>query len=69
MLKAKVIYNEKEDAFEIWINTGDGWGFSKSYKCQPRANQKDGEENTLIHFSLITTLREMQEYGYKIFYL
>ena len=63
MKKAKVIYNQKNDAYEIWINTGDGWGFSKSYKCRVR---QGGEEPEFIHFSIITSLAEMEQWGYKI---
>lgn len=63
MKEAKIIYNHTDDAYEIWINTGDGWGFCKSYKCRVR---QGGDEPEFIHYSFVSSLAEMEAFGYKI---
>lgn len=64
MLKAKVVYNENEDSYEIWVNTGDGWGFANGYKCVARKGGND--ETNFVSFQILAKLREMQAWGYKI---
>ena len=61
--KAKIIYNSTDDAYEIWIDTGEGWGFCRSYKCRVR---QGGDEPEFIHFSIISSLAEMERFGYEI---
>ena len=66
-LRAKVVYNEKEDSFEIYINTGDGWGFCTGYRCFTIAKDPNGEPN-FISFTVLKKLAELQAYGYEIDY-
>lgn len=63
MKKAKIIYNELDDAYEIWIDTGDGWGFCNSFKCRVR---EGGDSPEFIHFSFVSSLAELERFGYKI---
>lgn len=64
MKKAKVIYNEKEDAFEIHINTGDGWGLCTAYRCFTIAKNPNGEPN-FISFTVLKKLAELEQLGYQ----
>ena len=65
MKKAKVIYNEKEDAFEIHINTGDGYGLCTSYRCFTIAKDPNGDPN-FISFTVLKKLAELELFGYEI---
>lgn len=67
MKKAKVFYNEKEDAFEIHTNPGDGWGLCTSYRCFAIAKNPTGEPN-FISFTVLKKLAELQYLGYQIDY-
>lgn len=61
--KAKIVYNEEKDSFEIHINTGDGWGFSVGYPCVARENCT---EKNFIHWGILRKLDELVEFGYSI---
>lgn len=63
-MMAKVIYNKEEDSFELWINTGDGWGFSRSTKC--RIVEGDTEAN-FIHYSFMKEILNCINLGYEVF--
>lgn len=62
--KARIVYNSKDDSFEIHINTGDGWGFCTGYSCWAREGG-DGEKN-FISWTILDKLRELQDFGYEI---
>ena len=63
--KARFHYNEKEDMFELQINTGDGWGFCTGYRCFAIAERPDGEKN-FISWTVLEKLKELQNLGYEI---
>jgi hypothetical protein len=63
--KARFHYNEKEDMFELQINTGDGWGFCTGYRCFAPAQDPDGEKN-FISWTVLEKLNELQNLGYEI---
>ena len=63
--KAKIVYNQEEDSFEIHINTGDGWGFCTGYRCFAIAKDPDGEKN-FISWTVLRKLDELQKLGYEI---
>lgn len=63
--KARIHYNEKEDAFEIQINTGDGWGLETSYRCRKDAQYPEGDAN-FISWKILDKLEQLQYLGYEI---
>lgn len=65
MKEARIIYNEKEDAFEIQINTGDGWGLETSYRCRKDAQYPDGPAD-FINWRIIEKLSKLKYLGYNI---
>lgn len=68
MKEARVIYNEKEDAFEIQINTGDGWGLETSYRFRKDADYPEADAD-FISWRIIDKLGKLQYLGYKIKFL
>lgn len=65
MRKAKVIYNDVEDQFEIQINTGDGWGLESAYPCHTSTKNPMGDAN-FIHFTVLKSLAMLENFGYTI---
>ena len=65
MKKARVIYRESTDQFEIQINTGDGWGLDTAYNCTASARNPMGNAD-FIHFGILKKLAELQYLGYEI---
>lgn len=63
--KAKVIYNQNEDRFEVHINTGDGWGLETAYQCLDSSKGKGTTE--FIHWSVLAKLAQLQHLGYDIY--
>lgn len=61
--KAKIVYNETTDAFEVQINTGDGWGVETIYKCVAR---EPGGGTNFISWRILRKLDQLQELGYQI---
>lgn len=61
--KARIIYNSKEDMFEVQINTGDGWGLEKGYRCVAR---EGGDGTTdFISWRIVDTIQKLTALGYK----
>lgn len=65
MKKARVIYNEEYDAFDIEINTGDGWGLETRYPCHTSTKNPMGNAN-FISFTILKVLAQLEYLGYKI---
>ena len=64
MKKARIIYNSKEDKFEVQINTGDGWGLETAYHCVAR----EGVDGTtdFISWRIIDKIQTLIMMGYQI---
>ena len=62
---ARVHYNEREDAFELYIydNESKEWGFSCSTKC--RAIEGETEAN-FIHFTFLKEVMKCLKLGYEV---
>lgn len=63
--KARIIYNEEHDAFDVEIQTKEGWNLEKRFQCveaekTPRANAN------FIHFSVLRKIRDLQYMGYEV---
>lgn len=65
MKKARVIYNEVEDTFEVQFTSDGEWVTDTSYTCQPSARHTMGDAN-FIHFSILKKLAQLEYMGYKI---
>lgn len=65
MKKARVVYNNTFDSFDIEILTDEGWGLCTRYTCQNSTKNPDSEPN-MIHFSALNKLSELQWLGYHI---
>lgn len=65
MKKARVIYNETEDTFEVQFTSDEEWVTETTYTCQPSARQTMGDAN-FIHFSILKELAKLEHLGYKI---
>lgn len=65
MKKARVIYNENEDTFEVQYTSDGEWVTETTYTCQPSARQTMGNAN-FIHFSILKELAKLEYLGYKI---
>lgn len=63
--KARVIYNEEFDSFDVEIKTEDGWGLDQRYKCQVSSQSRTGEANC-IHFGILNKINELQWLGYDV---
>lgn len=64
--QAKVVYNEANDSFELWLRTSPDvdWGFSCSAKCY---TVKGDAEANHIHFSFMKEVVRCAELGYEVF--
>ena len=63
--KARIIYNEEHDAFDVEIETKEGWEREKRFQCvvaekTPRANAY------FIHFSILRKIKDLQCMGYEV---
>ena len=65
MLKARVIYTEQEDAYDIEINTGDGWGLCTRYPCHTSTKNPMGNAD-YISFRILKEIVHLQNIGYTI---
>ena len=65
MRNARIIYNELHDAFDLEINTGDGWGLDSRYNCHTSTKNPMGDAN-FISFTILKKLRQLEDLGYKI---
>ena len=65
MPKARVIYNENEDTFEVQYTSDGKWVTETSYTCQPSARKPISDSN-FIHFSILKKLAILENLGYKI---
>lgn len=65
MKKARVIYNENEDTFEVQYTSDGEWVTETTYTCQPSARHTMGDSN-FIHFSILKELAKLEHLGYKI---
>lgn len=65
MKKARVIYNDTEDTFEVQFTSDGEWVTETSYTCQPSARQTNGNAN-FIHFSILRELAKLEHLGYEI---
>lgn len=61
--KARIIYNSKEDMFEVQINTGDGWGLETGYRCVACEGGNGATE--FISWRIIDTIQTLTARGYK----
>lgn len=63
MKKARIIYNNAKDQFEVQINTGDGWGLETAYRCVAR---EGGDGTTdFISWRIIDKIQTLTMLGYK----
>lgn len=58
-----IVYNAKEDSFDLYINSGNGWDFSFGAICQKR-NENDDEAN-FITYQLINEISNCVNLGYE----
>lgn len=65
MKKARVIYNEKDDTFEVQFTSDGEWVTETAYTCQPSARNTMGDAN-FIHFSILRELAKLEYLGYEI---
>ncbi len=63
--KARVIYNEEFDSFDVEILTETGWGLDQRYKCQARLDGNPMQTN-FIHFGILRKLADLDYQGYKV---
>lgn len=65
MRKARIKYNDTYDAYDVEINTGDGWGLDRRYHLQ-KSIKKPEEETCMISYQFIIKMSELQSQGYTI---
>lgn len=61
--KARIIYNEEFDSFDVEILTDEGWGLDRRYKCVTR---EGGNQANFIHFGILRKIAELHYQGYKV---
>lgn len=65
MKKARVIYNENTDQFEVQYNAGDGWETETAYNCVASNKKPMGDAN-FISWTILRELANLENLGYKI---
>ena len=65
MKKARVIYNEEYDAFDIELLSNGEWELSNRYLCKT-AEQCPTVNTVYIHFSILRKIADLQHMGYKV---
>ena len=69
MHKARVIYNEFENSFDIDIQQEDGtWGLSSRFSCNHCLQEKDAMQKSanFISWEILPKIKELAIYGYDI---
>lgn len=63
----RIIYNEKQDSFDLEISTdgGKSWGLSMSAHCIHSKRNNEADEKEFIHYSIISELNKAIWIGYK----
>ena len=62
---ARIIYNEKEDTFDVEIETKEGWEIEKRFLCVV-AEERPSIHADFIHFSVLRKIKDLQDMGYKV---
>lgn len=62
-------YDKDKDEFQIWLCNGDPeddneWGYCTGCRCMKREKDKEAE---LIHYSMLTKVRDLLEQGWKYY--
>lgn len=63
--RARIIYNEEFDSFDVEIMTEEGWGLDQRYKCQARLGGNESQTN-FIHFGILRKIADLNYQGYKV---
>lgn len=61
--RARIIYNEEFDSFDIEILTNNSWGLESRYNCV--ASDKNPNPN-YIHFGILRKISDLSYMGYKV---
>lgn len=67
MKKARVIYNEHEDAYDIEILIDGEWGLCTRYPCHASTKNPMGDAD-YISFRILKEIVHLQNIGYSISY-
>ena len=62
---ARIIYNEEFDAFDIEIETKEGWELENRFQCMA-AEEAPSVHTYFIHFSVLRKIKDLQNMGYKV---
>lgn len=65
MKKARVIYNENHDSFDVEILTNGEWGLESRYHCVCMDGQAVLGAN-YIHFGILRKIADLQWMGYRV---
>lgn len=75
----RIGYNKKEDAFQTFVYVGtkrcpdwEDFGLELSCKCFPawiEETQSPTEEKNMVHYEILTHIRQALRLGYKIEYI
>ena len=65
MMKARVIYNEETDQFEVQYQNGEKWVTETSYNCVA-SNKKPMSDANFISWTILRELAKLEYLGYKI---
>ena len=66
--KIKIVYNKEKDEFQLWsrLYGEDEWEFVRGCRCVRREGEKDDEEPTYVHWSILGEIRRFLALGYEL---
>ena len=63
--RSRIIYNEEYDAFDVEIETKEGWKLEKRFLCMA-VEEAPTIHKFYIHFSVLRKINDLQNIGYKV---
>lgn len=63
--RARIIYNDEFDSFDVEIMTSEGWGLDCRYPCVCKEGQATLGAN-YIHFGILRKIADLNWMGYDV---
>ena len=66
MKRARIRYDEKEEAFLLELDSGDGWELGCSAKCVNSIHNKETDEPMFVHYSFLMEVQKAIICGFEM---